>query len=217
MELNLRDEITQKADRLAIIKQAIKGLNNEKDELEGYFLKLADEGLKNTKLKTVEYYGTGNNKIIATMAQNLNVIYPSFLKKVFGEAYGDVITEETKYKVNAAATRMLNGIWLKNFTKTSIAEIVNQMPVDDKTKQALLKKLKGAKFESDKKNLIAIAGFEEKDAEEYAYFISEAAVWENFRRLMKARGLTEENEAEFIDWIDGAVVVEETPKITVEM
>lgn len=64
---------------------------------------------------------------------------------------------------------------------------------------------------------MAIAGLGEQEAEEYAYFIYEAAVYENFMRLMKA--IDKDNVAdiqEALNLIDGAVVVEENPKITVE-
>ena len=132
MEIKTRDEIVINANRLVMIRQAIEGLNKEKDELEGYFLKLADEDLRNTKLKTVEYKGAGSNKVIATIAESLKVIYPSYFKKIFGEVYSDVVTEEINYKLSAPAKRMLSGLWLKNFTKETVENVINQISVDDK-------------------------------------------------------------------------------------
>lgn len=211
-------EIVEKADRLAEIKKSIEKLNAEKSEIEGFFLKLSNEDLRNTKFKSVAYKGTGANKVIATMAESLKMVYPTYLKAIFGEAYKDVVTEEIKYKLSAPATRMLAGLWLNNYTRLTVAEVIAQLPVDDITKKAIAKKVRGIKYETDKKNLIAIAGFDEKTAEEYAYFISEAAIWENFIRLMKASKKNSEEEiAEALELINGAVVVEETPKIVIEV
>ena len=217
MEIKTRDEIVINANRLVMIRQAIEGLNKEKDELEGYFLKLADEDLRNTKLKTVEYKGAGSNKVIATIAESLKVIYPSYFKKIFGEVYSDVVTEEINYKLSAPAKRMLSGLWLKNFTKETVENVINQISVDDKTKQVLLKKVKGVSFATDKKNLIAIAGLDEKQAEEYAYFIMEANIYHSFKKMMIANNREEKDEDGILDWINVAIVVEETPKITIEM
>lgn len=212
------NEIKKNADRLAQIKCSIAELKKEQSELEGYFLKISTAELENTKTKTVAYLGSGANRIVATMAESLKMVYPSYLKSIFGDAYNDVVTEETKYKLSAPATRMLIGLWSNNYTEMTVAEIINQLPVNDKTKKTLAKKVKGAKFETDKKNLISIGGLDEKTAEEYAYFISEAAIWENFLRLMKInKKATSEDIAEALKLIDGAVVVEETPKITIEV
>ncbi|MBQ7232792.1 MAG: hypothetical protein IJX07_06205 [Bacillales bacterium] len=212
----LNDEIIAKADKLASIKKEMETLKNQAAEIEGFFLKRAEEDLADTKLKSVEYAGyTG--KVVATMAQSLKMVYPTFLKQVFGDAYKDVVIEETKYKVNANATRMLSGLWLRNYSEMRIQDVVSQIEVDDKTRAVLLKKLKGTNFKTDKKNLIAIAGLNEKAAEEYAYFISESAVYESFMRLMKAINKDDEQQVkEALDLIDGAVIVEENPKITVE-
>lgn len=209
-------EIETKADKLVMIKRQMDELKNEAAEIEAFFLKKAEQDLQDTKLKTVEYNGY-EGRVTATMAQSLKMVYPTFLKKVFGDAYGDVVTEETKYKVNANATRMLSGLWLRNYSEMRIQDVVNQIDMDDRTKSILLKKLKGTNFKTDKKNLVAIAGLSEKTAEEYAYFISEAAVYESFMRLMKATNKDNDQDIqEALDLINGAVLVEENPKITIE-
>ena len=112
---------------------------------------------------------------------------------------------------------MPSGLWLRNYSEMKIQDVVKQIDVDEKTKAILLKKIKGANFKTDKKNLMMIAGLTEQEAEEYAYFISEAAVYENFMRLMKATNKDDTLQIqEALNLIDGAVMVEENPKITVE-
>lgn len=211
-----RSEIQNKVDRLARIKAEIEKLKLEQDEIEGYFLQLCDADLKNTKLKTVAYSGSDKNRVTATMSESLKQIYPSFFKEIFGEAYADAVTEETKYKLSAPAARMLTNLWQKSYTEMTVEQVIQQLPCDDAVKIVLKKKLKGANFKTDTKNLMAIAGFSQNDAEQYAYFISEAATWESFQQLMKVNKRSETEMKDVLDTINSAIVVEETPKIQIE-
>lgn len=147
-----------KVDRLIEIKQEMERLKQEAAQIEGFFLKAAETDLANTKLKTVEYAGHGG-KVVATMAQSLKTVYPTFLKQVFGAAYSDVVTEETKYKINAAATRMLSGLWLKNYSEMRVQDVVNQIETDEKTKAALLKKAEGNKLQNGQEKFNGNCGF----------------------------------------------------------
>lgn len=202
-------------DQLVAIKRQQEALKTKQSEIEAHILKIAQAELESTKLKTVVYQGAGGNQVSATMSESLKVIYPSFLQKVFGPAYGDAVTEETKYKISASATRMLIGLWSKNYIRMTVSQAIDQITADPANRKALLKKVKGANFANDKKNIMAICGVDEKAAEAYAYFVAEAAVWENFLRLLKLQELPEDKEQQYLTWVDGAVVVEETPKIAV--
>lgn len=209
--------IAQKVDRLAAIQREMKVLKQESGTIEADLLKLAERDLENTKLKTVAYAGTAGNKVTATMSASMKIIYPSYLKRIFGDAYADAITEETKIKVTAPATRMLCGLWKGEYIRLTISQAIDQITSDLAAREMLRKKVKGAAFATDKKNIMAICGVDEKSAEESAYLIAEAAIWENFRRLMELQELPEEQEQQILSWIDGAIVVEETPKITIEV
>lgn len=213
----LINEIVTKADRLVEIKKQVEKLKKEQSEIEGFFLQLSNEDLEDTKLKSVVYNGSGANRIVATMAEALKITYPSFLKKIFGDAYKDVISEEVTYKLTAPAKRMLTGLWLKNYTKSTVGEAIAQLPISDEVRKVAAKKIRGINFETDKKNLIALCGFDEAAASDYAYLINEAAIWENFLKLMKINETDKANDMdEILNLIDGAVVVEETPKIKIE-
>lgn len=211
------DNVRFKADRLCEIKRMQQMLKQEQDELEGYFLARCVADLRDTKYKSVSYDGE-TGKVTATMAESLKLIYPTLLKAALGGAYDDIVTTDTKYKLSAHAARMLTGLWTRNYTRMTVAQVVEQLPADDKIKALLLKKLKGVNYETDKKNLVSIGGYDEKTAEGYAYFIAEAAVWETFLRLMKANKTdTNEDIINILDLINGAVIVEETPKIAIEL
>lgn len=203
--------------RMVEIKNAQAALKSEWDDLEALFLKKCAEDLADTKRKTVEYLGPGG-KVTATMADTVGVIYPTYLKAVFGEAYKDAVSESTKYTLSKPASRMLAGLYTGNYSETTRAEIIEQLPCDETAKLALVKKLKGASFDTDKKNLMKIGGVDEATAEHYAYFIAEAMIWESFTRLMSANGLEGDAATDtMMKTIEAAIIVEQTPKIKLEI
>lgn len=213
----MQTDIQQKINRMAEIKRQQEALKAEWAKLEGFFLKQCQDDLADTKRKTVAY-SSAKGKLTATLAQKINITYQSYLKRIFGEAYADAVTETVKCKLSAPASRMLAGIWTGGYSRMTRDEIISQLPCDDKTRQTLRKKLKGANYDTDRKNLMNIGGFDETSAEQYAYFIAEAVIWENFLQLMKVND-RENAEAihEVIALIDGAIVVEQTPKVEFEL
>lgn len=212
-----QEKLRKSVDRLVAIKQTMEQLKQEQAGLEAELLQQGLDDLKDTKFKTVSYAGSAGRASI-TMAESLKLVYPSFLREVFGIAYGDAITEEVKYKVSAPAARMLAGLWQGNYTQMTVAQVIDQLPAGEDAKLALRKKLKGANYANDKKNLMAIGGFDEDEAESYAYFISEAAVWESFVRILEANQIKgDEAVNHLLNQIGGACIVEESPKVTVEI
>ena len=175
--------------------------------------------LEDTKYKSVSYSDGEGNKVTATEAESLKVVYPTFLKNIFGAAYKDVVTEETSYKVSAGAARMLTALYNREYVRdSSVEELVGTLGIDDKSEKALLKKLKGKKFDTDVKNLMKFAGLDEASAKENAYLVSEICVWNEFMRLMELNGTTSaEDISKALTWIDGAVTVEQTTKIKIDI
>lgn len=212
------DTISGYVDRMAEIKSKVDILKAEYSDIEAELLKQFEVDVEDTKYKTVVYSGR-NAKVTTTYADSVKLVYPSFLRKIFGEAYKDVVTEETTYKLSASAKRMLaalyNGEYLKDIT---IDEAINELEIDDKAKTVLLKRIKGKSFDTDRKNLISVGGLDEAAASDMAYMISEAAAWQSFLQLLSITGnISQERIAETLNYIDSAVTVEETPKITVEI
>ena len=208
------DLIADNVNRLCSLKQKIDELKKEVDEIEGFFLKLAEEDLADTKLKTAKYYGGGQFSVSASYATTTKLLFPSVLKELLGESFKDVVKEEVKYTLTEPGKRMLSGIFLRQYTPTTVQKIINEITEDFDTRVALMKKCRGAKFETDKKALMSIAGLSEKDAEHYAYFISEAACWEQFAKLISLSEYKDNMELA-IEKIDAAVVATENPKVEV--
>lgn len=213
------DNADERIRRYKEIKQEIAELKSEADGIEAEFLKAMESDLEDTKYKSVSYSDGEGNKVTATEAESLKVVYPTFLKNIFGAAYKDVVTEETSYKVSAGAARMLTALFNREYVRdSSVEELVGTLGIDDKSEKALLKKLKGKKFDTDVKNLMKFAGLDEASAKENAYLVSEICVWNEFMRLMELNGTTSaEDISKALTWIDGAVTVEQTAKIKIDI
>lgn len=111
--------LSDKIDRMVAIKNSIAALKEEYSELEAEVLKQSESDLQDTKLKSITYKGSVGIAT-ATMADSLKITYPTFLKKIFGEAYSDVATEKIDIKLTAPATRLLTAIWKQDFIRTSL-------------------------------------------------------------------------------------------------
>lgn len=80
----------------------------------------------------------------------------------------------------------------------------------------LEKKLKGANFDTDKKNLINIGGLNADDASEYAYLLNESATWQQFETLLRLNEIESDDKIEeIITRIKTSMIVDETPKVSI--
>ncbi len=211
-------EYSDKVKELAEVKAQLAALSSKKTELEAWFLTVGTEALKDSKSKSISYQGENGTSVIYTQAQKLTLEAPAFLKKLLGDVFPDFIEEknEPTYKVKSAAVeRMLIGLYSGDYTKTKPSEVIAQLPCSSEQKAVLTKKLKGANFETDAKNLKEIGGFSETDASDYAYLFAEAVVYDTFLRIMKMSG-NDGNVDEYIKGLSVAVSVDDTTKITVK-
>lgn len=207
--------LSEKVQRYAEIKAEISELKSEADGIEADILKASEADLEDTKFKSAVYSDNAGNTITVTNADSVKLIYPSMLRKIFGSAYGDVVKEEVKYTLSEPAKRLMSAIYNKEFIKGgSVEQILDSMHLDDKTYKALQKKLKGASYETDVKNLVKLGGLDEKAARENAYLVSEAVAWQNFMKLLTLNNeiLTDDIIDRAVDMIDSAITVERTPK-----
>lgn len=217
------EQLRQTVDRLLEIKAQTDRLNTEKKELEGVMLKQCQADMADTKLKSIIYHGN-LGKVTATIASSLKITYPAFLKRIFGAAYEDVVTVDTNYKLSAPAARMMTGIWKGEYTEMTVAQVVDQLPCEERAKAVLKKKLRGANYETDRKNLMLIAHLTEQEVSDYAYFVSEAAIWESFQQLLAVKSSAKTVEGTeppvstetVLQQISATFVVEDTPKIALE-
>lgn len=208
----------KKIDRLKEIKEEQRRLKEEADRIEGEIILETKEALENTKYKTLTQSTVNGSRVTVTVSESVKIVYCSMLRHIFGAAYPDMVVEETKYKLTEPAKRLLGNMWTGRYIRSiGLADAINQLPVDEKTRKKLEKRLKGIKFETDKKNLINIGGLSEKDASEYAYLLQEAATWQQFINLLNVTDrVADEDIDAIIDLINSSVIVDESPKVSVE-
>lgn len=212
----MSEDIVAKVRELSEVKSEIEKLNERKKALEAYFLERGGVDVTDTKYKSATYSDPcGHAAVTYTEAESLTINSPNYLKTALGAIFPDVFDEvvETKVKPkNKDIERMLIGMFTGNFTKATPAEVIEQLPCDSKAKAALAKKLKGAKFETDRDNLIKIGGLSEQDASDYAYLYAEAVVWQTFRRISEMSG---GNDEALLRCINLGVAVDSSTKLTV--
>lgn len=209
-------DIVDKVREMSRIKADIAKLNDRRKELEAYFLERGGDDVVDTKFKSTVYADPDSQAAVTyTEAQALTIVYPHYLKETLGAMFPDIFEESVKTEIkpkNKDIERMLIGMFTGNYTRSTPEEIIAQLPCGDKAKAALAKKLKGAKFETDRDNLMKIGGFSEQDAGDYAYLYAEAAVWQTFRGIAEMSGA---DEARLLRCINLGVAVDSSTKIAV--
>lgn len=210
-------DLILKIDRLAEINDEMSKLKNEKSKLEADIIKKCSADLANTKLKS-QKYESKSAELTATNAESLKITYTSFLPFIFGKAYPDAITESKSYKVSAAATRMIIGIWQGNYVENTVADVIEQMNLDSESSKQLLKKCKGKNYQKDIANIQKFTDMSYEDAAEWAYLMTEAEIWQSFTNMLQMNDIDVSDKAlvnDIINKIRAAFVVEETTKIAV--
>lgn len=211
------DDITEKVRELSAVKAQIAELNERKKELETYFLERGSEDVIDTKYKSRTYADEASQAAVTyTEAQTLEIAAPNYLETALGnDVFKDIFEEAVKREIKPKSKeieRMLIGIFTGDYIRSTPEDVIAQLPCDIKAKAALSKKLKGAKFETDRDNLIKIGGLSEADAGDYAYMFAEAVVWQTLCRVAEMSGADKEC---IIKSINLGVAVDSSTKIAV--
>lgn len=138
------------------------------------------------------------------------------LPEIFGKAYGDLVQEKTVVILTPAAKRLLGGLCQREYSQLTIGAVVDQLTDDPDAQLTLKKKLKGKNPSTDAKHLMRILNVDQQEADLYAYFVQEAAVWQDFQNLLMLNNrLGADAEEELLKKIDTAIICEDIPKMTV--
>lgn len=209
--------IVEKVRELSAVKSQIAKLTERKKELEAFFLERGSGDVTDTKYKSRTYSDEESQAAVTyTEAQALEITAPNYLMESLGESvFKDIFTEVVKREIkpkDKEIERMLIGVFTKGYVKATPKEVIEQLPCGEKAKAALSKKLKGAKFETDRDNLMKIGGLSEADAGDYAFMYAEAVVWQTLCRVAEMSGADKEK---IIRSIDLGVSVDSSTKIAV--
>ncbi len=206
---------------LAALTATIKEMTERKKAIEAVLLVQGADDLKDTKDKSISYADSQGNKVTYTEAVSVSIVSPAYLKQIFGDAYSDIINEDTKtdYKIaSKSLERMFAALYTGDLTRITVSEFFDQLPCGEKEKKALRKKLKGVNYEKDCAALSAVGGFSESDAKDYAYLFADAVVWSQLMGVCQLAGmpLTDDTINSIIRSITAAIAVEETTKLRLE-
>lgn len=209
-----KDEIRAKADRLAELDIQQGAIRAEADEIKAWFEKLATDDLKDTKKKTIDYWGSNNSRVVVGNSETVKTVSMTMVKKLLGDVFGDFVKEDTTYKMTEPCKRLFTMMFLGNYTEGSLDETIRAITDDEKIQRTLRKKLKG-RYEKDTETLMKTAGLPEQEASDWAYIAAEIINWEWMLQVLKSaewKGTPQEA----VEIIRAAIIVDEGIKVTVE-
>lgn len=212
-----KDEIRAKVDEIAKWSKLAAECKQELEKLKGEFSKLGEDELENTKLKQVEFWGTGPAKVVVTHSETVKVFSHTYLAQTLKQLLNDFAKEKFTYDYTEPFKRILAAICQKNYGKESLNDVIAQMAEDEKSRNVLKKKLKGH-WEKDVKTLMGLTGMPREEAEHDIYFVHEAMNWDKIVQLLESAGYPKDTP-EFkkaLDAIEQAVIVEEGVKVGIE-
>lgn len=77
---------------------AVKG---EMETIKAWFEKQATDDLRDTKSKTVEYWGSENSKVVVGNSETVKPISMTMVKKLLGDVFKDFVKEDVSYSMSA--------------------------------------------------------------------------------------------------------------------
>lgn len=207
-------EIKEKADRLVELTNQQSVIKAEIDEIKAWFEKIATDDLKDTKRKTIDYWGSNNSKVVVGNSETVKTISMTMVKKLLGDVFGDFVKEDTTYKMTEPCKKLFIMMFLGNYTEGSLDETIKAITADEKIRRTLKKKLKG-KYEKDTETLMKMVGLSEQEASDWAYLTAEIINWEWMLQILKSAEW-EGTPQEAVEIIRAAIIVDEGIKVTVE-
>lgn len=207
-------KVRAKVDRLAELAAQQEDIKREADAIKAWFETHATDDLKDTKAKTMEYWGSRNAKVTVGMSSTVKPVSYTMVRSLLGTVYPDFVKEETTYKMTEPCKRLFAMMFLGEYTEGSLDETLRGITGDEKIRRALKKKLKG-KYTKDTETLVKMAGLSEQEASDWAYLVAEVMNWEWIIQVLKAAGWGGTPQ-EAIGIINSAVIVDEGLKVTVE-
>ena len=205
--------IKQAVDRYAQLQATIDASKKELDSLKVFFESKAEQELEDTKLKTIEYWGT-NSKIVVQSSAIVKPISWIVIKEVLGKTASDFIKEETKYTLNDVAKTLLANMFKGDYIEDTLESVIERITSDPKKQKLLMKRLKG-KYKQDMKNIIKYAELDEREASDYAFMVQEVMAYQMILRIIEASG-NESNIEEAVAKVRSSLIVDEGIKVTLE-
>lgn len=209
----MNPEIKENVDRLAELSRQMAAIKEEAEKIKAWFEKQAVDDLRDTKSKTIEYWGNGTARVMVGNSETVKPVSMTMVKKLLGDVFGDLVKTDVSYTMTAPAKRLFAMMYLGNYTEGSLDDTIRAITADEKIQRTLKKKLKG-KYEKDTETLMRTAGLSKEEASDWAYLTAEIINWEWMLQVLKAADWPGTPE-EAVEIIRAAVIVDEGLKVTV--
>lgn len=209
----MNPEIKENVDRLAELSRQMAAIKEEAEKIKAWFEKQAVDDLRDTKSKTIEYWGNGTARVMVGNSETVKPVSMTMVKKLLGDVFGDLVKTDVSYTMTAPAKRLFAMMYLRNYTEGSLDDTIRAITADEKIQRTLKKKLKG-KYEKDTETLMRTARLSKEEASDWAYLTAEIINWEWMLQVLKAADWTGTPE-EAVEIIRAAVIVDEGLKVTV--
>ncbi len=209
------EQLRAEVDEYAILTRQAEAIKERMETLKAHFEKRAVEDLKDTKAKSVSYWGSGNCRVVVQTSETVKPVSVTMIQRVLGNVAQDFVKEEVTTKLTEPCKRLLGMVFQGNYTEGSLDELIRAITDDVKIQATLKKRLKG-RWEKDTAALMKVAGLSEQEASEYAYLAAEVINWEWLAQVLKSAGWAGSTQ-EAIEVIRAAVIVDEGIKVGFEI
>ena len=209
------EQLRAEVDEYAILTRQAEAIKERMETLKAHFEKRAVEDLKDTKAKSVSYWGSGNCRVVVQTSETVKPVSVTMIQRVLGNVAQDFVKEEVTTKLTEPCKRLLGMVFQGNYTEGSLDELIRAITDDVEIQATLKKRLKG-RWEKDTAALMKVAGLSEQEASEYAYLAAEVINWEWLAQVLKSAGWAGSTQ-EAIEVIRAAVIVDEGIKVGFEI
>lgn len=213
----LVDNLVKLVDDYAELDSQIESLKKKMDAKASKIQQQALKVMDNKEVKTVQYFGSKNDYVLVTKASKVSLIAYKQVKDVLKESIQNYIKEkEPQYELKKDFKLIASGIFEGDIESRPLKEILKEIGLTDAQIKLAVKKLK-LDYVKDKQ-LLQSLGLKDDDIEAWIFFIHEAMINEKIQKALKNAGYEKGTKEymEALNKIKTAVIVEETPKITVK-
>lgn len=125
--MNDMAEIKANADRLVELTNQQSVIKAEIDEIKAWFEKIATDDLKDTKKKTIDYWGSNNSKVVVGNSETVKPVSMTMVKKLLGDVFEEFVKEDTSYKMTDPCRADIKQIKAEYLTKDDFIREMNKM------------------------------------------------------------------------------------------
>ena len=208
------DKTTQYVNEYADLTRHMAQVKARQDELRAYFERLAVADLKDTKLKSIEYWGSDGGRVTVSTTETPKLGSSHMLRGLLGDVADDYIKTETVSKPTDNLKRLIVMACQGSYIEGSLDQTIRAITDDEQVASALHKRLKG-QYKRDMATLINVAGLDAQQASEEAYLTAEIINYEWMTQVLRSAGWTGSVQ-QAVDIIRSAAHVEEGIKVSVE-